>query len=245
MPTLLRPTLFLFIAFTIPEATSCWAGESVPEWYEAARKYVEADIRFIDEGNGATSNAIQILQMRGDAFEKLKDLPYPTVQKLNEPIQSTRQEDREAALVTAMALEFHESALIQVLLLNYEKEQSFLAKFYSHNILAALSPSQLKSVEDQLFHVLQSEKDEPIIFTGLQNVARLAREKRIALFVQYMKPGSDSLLRACTVALAQRGKADLEAVKTQLKKLGAKKAVAFLDRYGEATLREVALQNKK
>lgn len=230
---------------TMSDAAPCWDSESLPGWYQAAREYVETNTRLIDEGNSTTSNVIQILHAMDAVSEKLKDLPPPTVQKLNELIQSTRQEDREAALVTAMILDFHDSTFIQALLLNYQKEHSFLAKFYSHHILATLPQSQLRAVEDQLFHVRKREKEGPIISPGLQNVVRLDREKRIALFVQYMKPGSDSLLRACTVALAQLGKSDLEAVKTQLKKLGAKKAVAFLDRYGEATLREVALQNKK
>lgn len=230
---------------TILETPICWASESLPEWYQAARKHVEADTRLIGEASSTTDDIVQILKARDATIEKLKDLPHPTLQELNQLIQSTRLEDREAALVTTMTLELHDYSLIKTILANYEKEQGFLAKFYSHQVLSTITTSQLRAVEKQLFRILRHEKDGPILFVGLQTVARLDREKRALLFAQYMETGSDALLRACTVALAQLGKSDLEAVKTRLKRLKAKKAVAFLDRFGEATLREIALQNDR
>lgn len=245
MRILLHSVPSIIFVFILAGPVSCWADEMLPSWHEVARKFVEDTAQLIKEANTSNSNVLELLQTQEAAVKKLKSLPSPSVEELTRLIQSSRLEEREAALATAMILEFHESTLIKATLLNYEQEQGLLAKIYSQRVLGNIAQSQLKSVETQLFGILQNETEESIIIAGMPNVMRLDRQKRTAVFVQHMKNGSDGILRACTVALAKLGRPDLNAVKTRLKQLRAKKAVSFLDRYGETTIREVMRQGDK
>lgn len=238
-------SIFIILACTVPEATLCKAGEVPPVWYKYAREYVETHARLINEANTSNGNVLDLLKGQEAIVKKLEELPSPSVEELNQLIQSPRLEEREAALATAFILKLSDAGLVKTILSNYEREQGFLAKFYSHRALGNLTTSQLKVEEEHLFNILQKEKDESLIIAGMQNVVRLGRGKRTMLFVQYMKHGSDGLLRACTVSLAKLGRPELEGMKARLAKQGAKKATAFLDRYGEATLREVAHQGDK
>jgi len=236
-----RSALILIMPFALSGTILCWAGGEIPAWYELAREIVETGAQL----SAPNANALELLKAQETNIEKLKGLPSPSVKELNQLIQSPRMEEREAALATAMFLNRTDSSLIRTIMLNYEQERGFLAKIYSQLVLVNIPPSQSKAMEKQLFNILQNESEESIVITGMQNVVRLDRGKRTALFVQYMKNGSDGMLRACTVALAKLGRPDLEAVKNRLNKQGAKKAADFLDRFGEDTLREVASQGNK
>jgi len=241
MIMLSRSALILIMPFALSGTILCWAGGEIPAWYELAREIVETGAQL----SAPNANALELLKAQEINIEKLKGLPSPSVKELNQLIQSPRMEEREAALATAMFLNRTDSSLIKTIMLNYVQERGFLAKIYSQLVLANITPSQSKAMEKQLFNILQNETEESIIIAGMQNVARLERGKRTALFVQYMKNGSDGMLRACTVALAKLGRPDLEAVTNRLNKQGAKNAAAFLDRFGEDTLREVASQGNK
>ena len=226
MLKLLRAALILIMPFALSGTILCWAGEKMPVWYELAREFVETNARL----NAPNNNALELLNAQEAMVEKLKDLPSPSVKELNQLIQSARMEEREAALATAMVLGLIDSSLVKTILLNYEEERGFLAKFYSQQVLAKITRSQLKEVEEQLFKILQRETDEPIIIAGLQNVERLERGKRVELFVHYMTIGSDGLQRACSVSLSKLGSPDMELVTSALKKRDAARALGYLER---------------
>ena len=227
MVMLSRLVLILIMPFALSGTILCWAGDKMPGWYNAAREFVETSIRL----TAPNANALELLKAQEANVEKLRGIPSPPVKELNQLIQSPRMEERETALATAMVLRRTDSSLVKTIMVNYEQEQGFWAKFYSQQVLANITPSQLKEMEEQLFKILQREPDEPIIIAGLQTVERLERGKRIELFVQYMTRGSEGLQRVCAVHLRKVGKPDIDVVTSALRKRNATRALGYLEQF--------------
>jgi hypothetical protein len=202
MRILSHSTLSIVLAFILAGPAASRADETLPAWYEVARQFVEGNTRLIKGANTSNSNALELLETQEAAVKKLKLLPPPSVEELNQLIQSAHLEEREAALATAMVLGLHDFPLVKATLLNYEREEGFLAKVYSQRVLENITPSQRKVVEKQMFNILRNEREDSIFIAGMQNVVRLDRDRRTAVFVQHMRNGSDGMLRACTVAIS-------------------------------------------